>query len=162
MEKWKEIRLKFPQIELHFIGNLQSNKAAEAVNLFDSIQTLDSKKLALILKKEIQKQQKNPQIFIQVNIGEEEQKGGIKPNEVKDFVKFCRDECNLNLVGLMCIPPANEAPSPYFALLTKLARENNLEKLSMGMSSDFEEAIALDATHIRIGTSIFGQRQIFN
>lgn len=157
-EKWPKIKEKFPEIKLHFIGNLQSNKVSEAVELFDVIESLDSEKLALVLKKEIKKQQKNPEIFIQVNIGEEPQKGGILPQELSNFVKFCRDE-NLNITGLMCIPPSNEAPSPYFALLTKLAKENNLKNLSMGMSADFEDAIALGATHIRIGTAIFGERQ---
>ena len=128
--------------------------------MFDSIQTLDSEKLALILKKEIIKKNKNPEIFIQVNIGQEEQKNGITPEKVKDFVKFSREECGLNIVGLMCIPPAGEAASPYFALLSKLARENGLEKLSMGMSSDFEEAIALGANYVRVGTAIFGERKV--
>lgn len=159
-EKWPEIKQKFPEIKLHFIGHLQSNKVAEALELFDCIQTLDSEKLAVILKKEVQKQQKNPEFFIQVNIGEEEQKSGISPNEVSDFVKFSRDECGLNVTGLMCIPPATDLASPYFALLAKLAKKNNLKNLSMGMSSDFEEAIALGATHIRLGTSIFGERKI--
>jgi pyridoxal phosphate enzyme (YggS family) len=157
-EKWPEIRKNHPEIKLHFIGHLQSNKAAEAVDLFDCIETLDSEKLALALKKEIKKQQKNPEFFIQVNIGQEEQKGGILPSEVKNFVKFCREE-NLNITGLMCIPPSNELASPYFALLAKIARENNITKLSMGMSSDYEDAIALGATHIRLGTAIFGERK---
>lgn len=157
-EKWPEIRKKFPEIKLHFIGHLQSNKAPEAVELFDCIQTLDSEKLALALKKEMQKQQKFPEVFIQVNIGEEEQKGGVLPAELKAFVKFCRDN-ELNVTGLMCIPPAEELASPYFALLSKLAKENGLKNLSMGMSADFEEAIALGATHIRIGTAIFGERK---
>jgi len=159
-EKWPQIKKDFPEIKLHFIGNLQSNKAAQAVDLFDSIQTLDSEKLALVLKKEIIKKNKNPEIFIQVNIGQEEQKNGITPEKVKDFVKFSREECGLNIVGLMCIPPAGEAASPYFALLSKLARENGLEKLSMGMSSDFEEAIALGANYVRVGTAIFGERKV--
>lgn len=157
-EKWPEIKKDFPEIKLHFIGHLQSNKAVGAVELFDVIEAVDSEKLARALKKEIVKQQKNPEIFIQINIGEEDQKGGILPSETADFVKLCRDELKLNVVGLMCIPPANELASPYFALLSKLAKENNLEKLSMGMSADFEEAIALGATHIRLGTAIFGQR----
>jgi pyridoxal phosphate enzyme (YggS family) len=157
-EKWSMIKKDFPQINLHLVGHLQSNKAAEAVELFDSIQTLDSKKLALALQKEIKKQQKNPEIFIQVNIGEEEQKSGVDPKDIADLVKFSRDECALNIVGLMCVPPSNELASPYFALLAKLAEENNLGKLSMGMSADFEEAIALGATDIRIGTAIFGER----
>jgi len=161
-EKWPEILAKNSQIKLHFIGHLQSNKAAEAVELFDCIQALDSKKLAMALKKEIQKQRKNPEIFIQVNVGEEEQKGGVVPGEVENLVRFSRDECGLNVTGLMCVPPANELASPYFALLTKLAKKNNLKNLSMGMSSDFEEAVALGSTHVRIGTAIFGKRLISN
>lgn len=157
-EKWPEIKKDFPEVKLHFIGHLQSNKAAEAVELFDCIESLDSEKLAVALKKETLKQQKNPEIFIQVNIGEEPQKGGILPSEVSNFVKFSRDECALNVTGLMCIPPSNEAASPYFALLQKLARQSELKNISMGMSADFEEAIALGATHIRIGTAIFGER----
>ncbi len=157
-EKWIEIRQKFPEIELHFIGHLQSNKVAEALELFDVIQTLDSEKLALVFKKEIAKTNKNPQFFIQVNIGQEQQKSGIAPNEVADFIKFCRQECSLNVTGLMCIPPSNELASPYFALMQKLAKANDIKNLSMGMSSDFEEAIALDANYIRIGTAIFGER----
>lgn len=158
-EKWPEIRAKNHKIKLHLIGHLQSNKAAEAVELFDCIQTLDSKKLAMILKKEIQKQQKNPEIFIQVNIGEEAQKAGISPREVADFVKFSRDECGLNVIGLMSVPPANKLASPYFVLLAKLAKENDLKNLSMGMSSDFVEAVATGSTHVRIGTAIFGERK---
>lgn len=161
-EKWVEIKKIFPRIQLHLVGHLQSNKAAEAVELFDSIQSLDSKKLTLALQKEIKKQQKNPEIFIQVNIGEEEQKNGVNPEDLADLIKFSRDECGLNIVGLMCVPPSNELASPYFALLAKLAKKNNLEKLSMGMSADFEEAIALSATDIRIGTAIFGERIFAN
>lgn len=157
-EKWPEIKKKFPEIKLHFVGHLQSNKVADSLELFDCIETLDSQKLALIFKKEIAKSKKNPEFFVQVNIGEEEQKGGISPLEVKDFIKFCRSECGLNITGLMCIPPSEEQASPYFALLAKLAKENGLEKLSMGMSADFEEAIAIGATHIRLGTAIFGKR----
>ncbi len=159
-EKWPKILQKNPEIQLHFIGHLQSNKVKEAVELFDVIQTLDSKKLALSLKKEIAKSAKSPEFFIQVNVGEEEQKGGIAPQDVKDFVRFSREECGLNVTGLMCIPPNEEKASPYFALLAKLAKENNLKNLSMGMSGDFEDAIALGATHIRVGTAIFGKREI--
>ncbi len=159
-EKWPEILRNNPGIQLHFIGHLQSNKAKEAVELFDVIQTLDSKKLALVLKKEIAKQsKKSPEFFIQVNLGEEEQKGGVLPQDLKDFVEFSRDECGLNVTGLMCIPPSLDAASPYFTLLAKMARENNLKNLSMGMSEDFEDAIALGATHIRVGTAIFGERK---
>lgn len=161
-EKWPQIKEKFPEIKLHFVGHLQSNKVAEAVDLFDCIQTIDSEKLAKALKKEIDKQQKNPQIFIQVNIGEEPQKHGINPHQVADFVKFTRDELGLNVIGLMCIPPSNELASPYFALLAKLAKENHLPNLSMGMSADYDCAIALGATHIRLGTAIFGDRLLAN
>lgn len=157
-EKWSEIRQKHADIELHFIGHLQSNKVAEALEMFDVIQTLDSEKLALAFKKEIAKTKKNPQFFIQVNIGEEEQKSGIALNEVADFIKYCRQECNLNVTGLMCIPPSTELASPYFALMQKLAKANDIKNLSMGMSSDFEEAIALDSNYVRIGTAIFGER----
>ncbi|NBV07089.1 MAG: YggS family pyridoxal phosphate-dependent enzyme [Proteobacteria bacterium] len=159
VEKWSKIRQENPEIKLHLIGHLQSNKAEEAIELFDIIQTLDSEKLALIFQKEIIKQKKNPEFFIQVNIGEEQQKGGIAPDAVKKFTEFSRDKCGLNVTGLMCIPPNSESASPYFALLAKLAKENNLKNLSMGMSSDFEEAIALDANYIRIGTAIFGERK---
>jgi len=157
-EKWGTIKKDFPEIKLHLIGHLQSNKAAEAVEIFDVIQTVDSEKLALNLSKEIKKQNKNPEIFIQVNIGEEPQKNGVMLKEIDDFINFCRNKCDLNLVGLMCVPPAFELASPYFALLTKIAKKNKLIQLSMGMSSDFEEAIAVGATHIRIGTAIFGER----
>jgi len=160
-EKWPEIRAKFPEIELHLIGHLQSNKAAQAVALFDCIETLDSKKLALVLQREITKQQKNPEIFIQVNIGEEPQKHGIAPQEVKEFVKFCRKDLALNVTGLMCIPPTGELASPYFALLNKLAKECGLKNLSMGMSADWKEAVALGATHVRLGTAIFGSRVVW-
>lgn len=157
-EKWVKIKEEFPEIKLHFIGRLQTNKAREAVALFDCIETVDNKKLALELQKEVLKQNRNPEIFIQVNIGEESQKSGIAIDEVKGFIKFCRDDLLLNVVGLMAIPPQNQNPSPYFALMTKIARENSLLKLSMGMSSDYEDAIALGATHVRLGTAIFGDR----
>jgi pyridoxal phosphate enzyme (YggS family) len=154
-EKWVEIKEKFPQIKLHLIGHLQSNKALEAVDLFDSIHSLDSKKLASELAKMTKKLNKNPEIFIQVNIGEEAQKDGVVLEELEDLIDFAKNKCNLNLVGLMCIPPLNEEASPYFALLSKLAKKYNLEKLSMGMSADFKAALALGATHIRIGSAIF-------
>lgn len=154
-EKWVEIRKNFPQVKLHFIGHLQSNKSAKAVELFDCIHTVDSKKLASCIAKEAQKQKKNIEIFIQVNIGEEPQKSGVALDEVDDLVKFVRSECGLNLAGLMCIPPSKEEASPYFAMLSKIAKRNNLQKLSIGMSSDFEEAIALGANYVRIGSAIF-------
>lgn len=159
LEKWPEIKKNFLDVKLHFIGHLQSNKADEAVELFDFIHTLDSKKLALCLQKSVKKIGKNPAIFIQVNIGDEEQKGGVAISELADLVSFARAQCGLNIVGLMCIPPSNEAASPYFALLNKLAKENGLENLSMGMSADFEEAIALGASYVRVGSAIFGERK---
>jgi len=159
-EKWPEIKQKYPQIKLHLVGHLQSNKAAQAVDLYDCIESLDSEKLALELQKEIIKQGKNPEIFIQINIGEEQQKSGIAPQQAKSFIDFARNKCGLNIVGLMCVAPSQEAASPYFALLAKIAKENNLAKLSMGMSADFAEAIALGATHIRIGSAIFGERNL--
>ena len=179
-EKWPEIKRKHPEIKLHFVGHLQSNKAKEAVALFDCIESLDSEKLARELQKEIARQgrnapsseeesskmnlrstnlQKNPEIFIQINIGEEQQKSGIAPAQARDFINFSRNECGLNVTGLMCVPPAGELASPYFALMAKIAKENNLQNLSMGMSADFAEAIALGATHIRLGTAIFGARK---
>jgi pyridoxal phosphate enzyme (YggS family) len=159
-EKWIKIKKNFPEIKLHLIGHLQSNKVGQAIDLFDCIESLDSEKLAWALKKEMQKKLKNPEIFIQVNIGQEPQKNGIMPHKVAAFAEFVRRQCELDVTGLMCIAPYNQNAAPYFALLTKLARENNLEKLSMGMSADFVQAIALGATHIRIGTAIFGERHI--
>lgn len=157
-EKWVQIK-RDHDVKLHFIGHLQSNKAKDAVELFDVIETVDSQKLANEIAKAAKKLNKNPEIFIQVNIGQEEQKGGVDPSEVVSLVQYCKDECVLNVVGLMCIPPSEEAASPYFALLAKMVKENGLEKLSMGMSSDFEEAIACGTSQIRIGTALFGSRE---
>ncbi len=156
-QKWRDLKENYPQTKLHFIGHLQSNKAEDAVELFDVIQTVDSQKLVLAIKKAAQKLQKSPEIFIQVNIGEEQQKSGVMLNEVKDLVNFVR-QCELNLAGLMCIPPSDEAASPYFALLKKIANENNLTQISCGMSADFEQAIAVGSNHVRLGTAIFGAR----
>ena len=157
-KKWLELREKYPQIKLHFVGHLQSNKAKEAVELFDCIETVDNEKLASEIAKAQKKLQKNREIFIQVNIGDESQKSGIAIENLSSFINFCKNDLALNVVGLMAVPPSNESASPYFALLAKLAYENNLEKLSMGMSADYEEAIALNSTHIRLGTAIFGAR----
>lgn len=157
-EKWPSLKEKFPQINVHLIGHLQSNKVPQALDLFDCIESLDSEKLALVFKKEIAKCKKNPEFFIQVNIGEEEQKSGIMPAQTREFIGFVKNDCQLNLTGLMCIPPEGEAASSYFALLAKIARENGLQKLSMGMSADFEEGIAIGATHIRVGSAVFGAR----
>ncbi len=156
--KWPALKARFPDSELHLIGALQSNKAAEAVALFDSIHSLDRDKLARELAKAIEHQGRAPQLFIQVNTGEEPQKAGIGPKQAGDFLARCRDEHGLAVSGLMCIPPFDEASGPHFALLQKLAEELDLPNLSMGMSGDFETAIAFGATHIRVGTAIFGPR----
>jgi pyridoxal phosphate enzyme (YggS family) len=156
--KWPSLKARFADCDLHLIGALQSNKAAEAVALFDAIHSLDRDKLARELAKAIERQRHAPQLFIQVNTGEEPQKAGISPKEVGDFLTRCRDVHGLSVSGLMCIPPFDEASGPHFALLQKLAGELGLPNLSMGMSGDFETAIAFGATHIRVGTAIFGAR----
>jgi pyridoxal phosphate enzyme (YggS family) len=156
--KWPMLRSRFDGVELHLIGPLQSNKAAEAVALFDVIETVDREKIAHALKAEMQRQDRSPKLYIQVNTGLEPQKAGIAPDETADFVTLCRDALGLPVVGLMCIPPADENPGPHFALLGKLARECGLSRLSMGMSGDFETAIAFGATSVRVGSAIFGSR----
>jgi PLP dependent protein len=156
--KWPELRQRFSGIELHLIGPLQSNKAAEAVALFDVIETVDREKIARALKAEMDKQGKAPKLYVQVNTGLEPQKAGIAPEETARFIALCRDELGLSVEGLMCIPPADENPGPHFALLRKLAMESGLTRLSMGMSSDFETAIAFGATSVRVGSAIFGSR----
>lgn len=158
-EKWPEIKAQYPEVKLHFIGHLQSNKTDAVVGLFDCIQTLDNEKLAKCLQKSILKINKNIDIFIQVNIGQESQKSGVDIASIKDFIDFSKYECGLNVSGLMCIPPVNESPVMYFALMKKIAQENNIKNLSMGMSSDYDEAIALGANFIRLGTAIFGERK---
>ena len=170
-QKFIEIKKNYPDISLHLLGHLQSNKVKEALELFDCIHTLDSEKLALTIKKTSekileknnsdpnQKSLKNLEIFIQVNIGDEPQKFGIAVNQTDEFIKFCQKDLMLNIVGLMAIPPANELPSPYFALLKKINDRNNFKKISMGMSGDFLEAIALGSSTIRIGSAIFGERK---
>lgn len=154
---WAHMRKSFPDLELHLIGPLQTNKAADAVALFDCIETLDREKLADALAAEMKKQGRDLPCLIQVNTGEEEQKAGIAPKDLPTFLSYCR-ECGLKIAGLMCIPPVDEAPALHFALLKKLAAENGLEQLSMGMSADYEKAVALGATYVRIGTSLFGER----
>ncbi|MBO0347144.1 YggS family pyridoxal phosphate-dependent enzyme [Roseibium limicola] len=158
MSKWPDLRSEFDGIELHLIGPLQSNKAKEAVATFDVIHTIDREKIAKALKAEMDKQGRPLPCFIQVNTGEEPQKAGIGPRELESFLKYCRDEIGLNVVGLMCIPPVDEAPGPHFALLEKLADRHGLSKLSMGMSSDYDTAVGLGATHVRVGSAIFGTR----
>ena len=156
--KWPQLRELYEGIELHLIGPLQSNKAAEAVALFDVIQTVDREKIAVALAAEMKKQDKTPKLFVQVNTGLEEQKAGIDPRETAAFITRCREVHGLKIEGLMCIPPANENPGPHFALLKKLAKECGVEKLSIGMSGDYEIAIAFGATHVRVGSAIFGSR----
>ncbi len=156
--KWPALRERYPNVELHMIGPLQSNKAKEAVELFDAIHTLDRPSLAEALAKEIAKQGKRPRLLVQVNTGEEPQKGGIAPGEVDAFLEACRTKYGLEIKGLMCIPPAEDPPSPHFALLNTIAKKHGLTMLSMGMSADFDAAIQLGATHVRVGSAIFGVR----
>ncbi|MBL4871875.1 MAG: YggS family pyridoxal phosphate-dependent enzyme [Rhodobacteraceae bacterium] len=156
--KWPDFRTKFTDVQVHLIGPLQSNKVNQALDLFGAIHTVDREKLAKKLADAVQKRGSCPELFIQVNTGEEPQKAGVLPAEVDGFVKSCRETYNLPITGLMVIPPVNEEPSLHFALLAKMATRNGLHGLSMGMSSDFERAIALGATHIRVGSAIFGER----
>ena len=156
--KWSHLVAKNPSINLHLIGNLQSNKARDAVNIFNFIHTLSSEKLAKILKNEQEKINKKIKYFIQVNISEESQKNGIELNLVNDFIKFCIHDLSLQIIGLMCLPLANDIPDFHFAKLKKIATENNLLNLSMGMSNDYVSAIRFGSTHVRIGSKIFGNR----
>jgi len=158
MGKWPGLRGSYGGIELHLIGPLQSNKAKEAVATFDVIHTVDRPKIAKALKAEMDKQGRDLPCFIQVNTGEEPQKAGIPPKEVDEFVKECKEMVGLNIVGLMCIPPVDEAPGEHFALLQKIAGRNDLSQISMGMSSDYETAVGFGATHVRVGSAIFGSR----
>ncbi|MGL3607771.1 YggS family pyridoxal phosphate-dependent enzyme [Rhizobium sp. G187] len=156
--KWPALREKTPDIELHLIGPLQSNKAADAVGVFDVIESVDREKIARVLADEMKRQHRPLPVYIQVNTGLEPQKAGIAPDDVASFVILCRDELGLQVLGLMCIPPADENPGPHFALLQKLAVENGLTQLSMGMSADFETAIGFGATSVRVGSALFGTR----
>jgi pyridoxal phosphate enzyme (YggS family) len=156
--KWPALRAGTPDIQLHLIGPLQSNKAREAVELFDVIETVDRPKIAEALAVEIKKVGRTPALFVQVNTGEEKQKAGVLPQEADAFLAQCR-VIGLSISGLMCIPPADEQASPHFALLASIAKRNSLPLLSMGMSADFELAIQLGATHVRVGSSIFGARE---
>jgi PLP dependent protein len=156
--KWTPLRERYPDTELHLIGPLQSNKARDAVRLFDAIHTLDRESLARELAKEIAKAGRAPRLLVQINTGEEAQKGGVVPADADAFIATCRERWGLPVAGLMCIPPVDEPPSPHFALLHKIAERNGLKTLSMGMSADFEAAIQLGATHVRIGSAIFGER----
>jgi pyridoxal phosphate enzyme (YggS family) len=156
--KWPALKKLYPQVRLHFIGHLQTNKAEEVVALADVIHSLDRPKLADALAKAFHKQGRQLPCYIQVNIGEEPQKGGVAPAELDSFLAYCGTTCNLPVEGLMCIPPEGESPAPYFALMHQLGKRYQL-KLSMGMSGDFEEAIAFGADWVRVGTAIFGARQ---
>ena len=155
--KWPAFRENFSNVKVHLIGPLQSNKVKQAVEIFDAIHTLDRLKLARKLANEIQTQGKAPEMFIQINTGEEEQKSGIPPKDADQFIEDCLS-LDLPIKGLMVIPPVNEEPALHFGLLRKIAQRNGLTGLSMGMSSDFESAIAMGATHIRVGSAIFGER----
>ena len=155
--KWPALIEQFPDVELHLIGPLQTNKAKNAIALFDVIQTIDREKLVRALAKEMDKQDRRPACFVQVNTGEEPQKAGVLPDDTDGLVTIARDS-GLNVVGLMCIPPFDEEPSMHFALLREIARRNGLDQLSMGMSGDFPIAVTFGATHVRVGTAIFGHR----
>ncbi|TGD97093.1 YggS family pyridoxal phosphate-dependent enzyme [Methylobacterium nonmethylotrophicum] len=157
--KWPALREAFPDTELHLIGPLQSNKAREAVELFDVIHTLDRRSLAAALAKEIARAGRHPTLLVQVNTGEEPQKGGVAPGAVDAFLAECRDTHGLTVSGLMCIPPAEDPPSAHFGLLAAIARRHALPILSMGMSADYPAAIQMGATHVRVGSAIFGARQ---
>jgi pyridoxal phosphate enzyme (YggS family) len=156
--KWPALLSKHPGTELHLNGPLQSNKAKEAVALFDAIHSVDRASLCEALSKEIGKQQRRPTLFAEINTGAEPQKAGVLPQDADSFLTACRDNYGLTIGGLMCIPPLDEAPGPHFALAAKIAKRNGLKLLSMGMSADFATAIALGATHVRVGSAIFGER----
>jgi PLP dependent protein len=156
--KWPAIIAGTPGLELHLIGPLQSNKAKDAVALFDAIHSVDRPSICEALTKEIEKQGRSPTLFVQINTGEEPQKAGIAPAEADAFIATCRKDFGLTISGLMCIPPVEDAPAPHFALTAKIAARNGLKLLSMGMSADFAAAIQMGATHIRVGSAIFGHR----
>jgi len=156
--KWPALRARHGDLELHLVGSLQSNKAREAVALFDAIHSVDRANLAAALAKEIAAQARRPFLFVEINTGAEPQKAGVQPQDADAFLAACRDRYGLAISGLMCIPPLDEAPAPHFALTAQIARRNGLTVLSMGMSADFATAIAFGATHVRIGTAIFGER----
>lgn len=157
--KWPDLKARYRDVELHLLGSLQTNKVKAALELFDVIHTLDRPKLAAAVAREGERVGKLPRCFVQINTGEEPQKGGALPCDADDFVAACRTEYGLPVAGLMCIPPADEEPALHFALLKKIAQRNGLESLSMGMSGDFELAVEMGATHIRVGTAIFGPRR---
>lgn len=157
-DKWPALRARFPDIRLHLIGPLQSNKVRKAVEVFDVIETVDRPKLARALANVMAETGRRPDCFIQVNTGAEDQKAGVLPQDADAFIAQCRDDCALPVTGLMCIPPVDEEPSLHFQLLAEIARRNGLAQLSMGMSADYEVAVAFGATHVRVGSAIFGVR----
>ncbi len=157
-DKFPALRKAHPDLRLHLIGPLQTNKAAEAVALFDAIETVDRPRLAEMLAREMARQDRRPELFIEVNTGEEPQKSGVLPAAADAFIAECRDKLRLPVVGLMCIPPEHEEPAPHFALLREIARRHGLKQLSMGMSADYETAIRFGSTEVRLGTAIFGAR----
>jgi len=158
MAKWPALREAYPEHELHMVGPLQTNKARDAVALFDVVETVDRPRLARALAREMDRSGRRPDCFIEINTGEEPQKAGVLPQDADAFIAACRDEYALPVVGLMCIPPLDQAPATHFALLAEIARRNGLDGLSMGMSADYEIAVRLGATHVRVGTAIFGER----
>lgn len=158
LSRWTPLRTQYDDVILHLIGPLQTNKVKQAFDLFDAIQTLDRDKLARRIALEAQERGACPELFVQVNTGEEPQKAGILPAEADAFIAACRETYDLKIAGLMCIPPADEEPSPHFALLRGIAERNGVDDLSMGMSADFESAISLGATHVRVGSGVFGTR----
>ncbi|MGK2741767.1 YggS family pyridoxal phosphate-dependent enzyme [Tepidicaulis sp. LMO-SS28] len=160
--KWPKLREDYSGLQLHLIGPLQTNKVKDAIALFDVIETLDREKLARAFVKERERGAALPELFIQINTGEEPQKAGILPKEADAFIALCRDELGLPVTGLMCIPPVEEEPSLHFALLKKIAERNGLTKLSMGMSADYDVAVTFGATHVRVGSAIFGERPSVN
>ena len=157
--KWPALKTDYPDVELHLIGPLQSNKARDAVALFDAIHSIDRPRIAEAVAAEMRRQDRQLQLFVEVNTGGEAQKAGIAPDALPGFLRLCRDELRLAIAGLMCIPPVDEAPAVHFAFLAKLARENGVSALSMGMSADYETAVNLGATHVRVGSAIFGARR---
>ena len=157
--KWPGLISAYPGIALHLIGPLQSNKAREAVALFDAIHSVDRPSICEALAREMASQKRRPQLFVQLNTGEEPQKAGVAPADADAFIAGCREKYGLEISGLMCIPPVNDAPAPHFALTARIAARNGLKNLSMGMSADFAVAIQLGATHVRVGSAIFGARQ---
>ena len=156
--KWPELMSTYPDVALHLIGPLQSNKAKEAVALFDAIHSVDRPSICEALAKEFESQKRRPELFVQLNTGEEPQKAGVAPDEADAFIAAAREKYGLSISGLMCIPPVNDAPAPHFALTAKIAARNGLKNLSMGMSADFAIAIQFGATHVRVGSAIFGHR----